>query len=98
MSTTFAERCKESRLNKGLTQVQVGRALGIRHETVVHWEKGYSKSVRTTHLFALSRLLGVDPEWLANGVVPSRRKAKRKGAEPAVRAAGARRCRASLWM
>ena len=66
----FAERLKETRIKKGLTQQALGTAVGITKAAVSSMERGTTKSATPEHLFKIARVLECDPEWLAVGKKP----------------------------
>lgn len=50
-----------------LTAAGLAKACGIRPPSVSDWLSGKTKSIRSEHLHAAARYLGVDAEWLATG-------------------------------
>jgi 7-cyano-7-deazaguanine reductase len=64
----LGRRIQQTRQNANLTQVALGRSLGVSKQQVSHWETGRSDITRE-HLLALARLLGVDVDWLARGTM-----------------------------
>jgi 7-cyano-7-deazaguanine reductase len=64
----LGRRIQQSRQNAKLTQMAVGRNLGVSKQQVSHWETGRSDITRE-HLLALARLFGVDMDWLARGTM-----------------------------
>lgn len=73
--STLTDRIRAAREKAGLSQTDVAKALGISASAVNQWEHGFSKNIKLQHFFALARLLGQDPQWLANrqGTLPSAR-------------------------
>lgn len=61
------ERIHEARCESGITPSNLARMVGVTSAAVSRWEKGQVKNLRMEHLFTLSRLLNVNPEWLATG-------------------------------
>ena len=58
---TLGEHLKGRRLQLHLTQVEVGRQLGVHRGSVQNWERGISQpGVR--QLYAIIEFLGYDPE------------------------------------
>ena len=55
--TTIAERLRELRKRKGLSQTEVAKLLGVNRTTYVHYETGYSKP--TQKLEALCSLFNL---------------------------------------
>ncbi len=69
---TLTERIRAARVEAGLSQTDVAKALRISASAVNQWEQGFTKNIKLTHFFALAKLLGQDPRWLATGKAPSR--------------------------
>lgn len=70
---TLAERLKAAL--KGppkITQRQLAEACGIKPPSVNDWLTGKTKSLEGSNLLAASKLLKVNPTWLADGVGPMR--------------------------
>lgn len=55
---TFADNIRELRRREGLTQADLGRALGVTKESVCRWERGRS-SVRACHIERMVELFHV---------------------------------------
>lgn len=66
MKTTLAERLKEARNARGLTQKALGELIGISQAAIQKIETG--KAVQTTKLVDIARALKVRPEWLGSGL------------------------------
>jgi 7-cyano-7-deazaguanine reductase len=64
----LGKRIQQARRGAGLTQPQVGRALGVSKQQVSHWETGRSDITRE-HLLHLAKLFGVEMDWLARGTL-----------------------------
>jgi 7-cyano-7-deazaguanine reductase len=64
----MGKRMQQARRGAGLTQPQVGRALGVSKQQVSHWETGRSDITRA-HLLRLAKLFAVEIEWLARGTL-----------------------------
>ena len=69
----FAKRVKALRLEKTLSQEELGKLLGVKKQTVTHWEAGnnYPNSdtlVKMAQLFGVRTdyLLGIDNEKIVN--------------------------------
>ena len=58
-----------ARKQSGLTQVQVGEALGVTDKAVSNWERDVVK-LEAEHLIKLSRLLQVSAAWIWDGGAP----------------------------
>jgi len=70
MKNTPGERIRRSRKANGLTQQEVGRAVGVTREAVALWESDDTKSLRPENLFKLARAVKKNAEWLATGEGP----------------------------
>ncbi len=71
MKTTLEERLKLAM--KGPPKIsgkQLAAATGARGSSVSGWCTGKSKTMKASYLVAAAKLLGVRPEWLADGVGP----------------------------
>lgn len=62
---TIADRLKEARLAKNLTQEDLARAAGVTQSTIGNIEAGTRKNPR--ELLAIASALDVDPTWLKTG-------------------------------
>ena len=60
-------RIYEARQESGISASNLARMVGVTSAAVSRWEKGLVKNLRMEHLFAIARLLDVNPEWLATG-------------------------------
>ena len=59
MNTLFAETLKKLRMEKGLTQIQLGNQMFVNNSTIAKWENG-SRLPDAAMITRLSRVLGVD--------------------------------------
>ena len=66
---TFAERLKELRKRKGLTQTQLADALGVHLQTVSKWERGVTEP-DISLIGETAAALGATVEELAGAPVP----------------------------
>lgn len=67
-------RLRYARKLRGLTQVKLAKASGVKQASISEVETGESKSPSGTNLFSLAQSLKVNPEWLAHGKGPMDRK------------------------
>lgn len=67
MAREVGVRLRHARKIKGLTQVQLAKASGVKQATISEVETGESKSPVGTNLVRLALALQVSPEWLATG-------------------------------
>ena len=65
MEKNLAHRLRDARKMRGLTQVQLANASGIKQSDVSKIERG--ETLRPTGLIALARVLDVSPHWLDTG-------------------------------
>ncbi len=63
----LTDRIRAARKQAGLSQTDVARALRVSVSAVNQWEQGVIKNIKLPHFFALTNLLGQDPQWLATG-------------------------------
>ena len=61
---TFAERIKELRLEKNLTQTQLGEIIGVKHFSIYSYEKGRA-CPEMKSLVALADYFDVSMDYLA---------------------------------
>lgn len=60
----MGRRIKEARKEKGLTQEELGKLLGVAGPTVLRYEKGQFKDPKIPVVHAMANALGVNPMWL----------------------------------
>lgn len=65
MNTTLAERLKEARSLRGLTQKALADLVGVSQAAIQKIETG--KASQTTKIVELANALMVKPEWLSSG-------------------------------
>ncbi|WP_158618401.1 helix-turn-helix domain-containing protein [Candidimonas sp. SYP-B2681] len=65
---SFAERLRQTRILRGLTQKALGAACGLSQSAIANYELGTRKAAKD--IFALAHALDVNPIWLANGTGP----------------------------
>ncbi|HBD3031917.1 TPA: S24 family peptidase [Citrobacter koseri] len=70
MKTTLAERLKEARLSRGLTQQGLADLVGVSQAAIQKIEGG--KAHQTTKILEIAKALGANPEWLSSGRGPMR--------------------------
>lgn len=63
---TLTSRLKEAMGTK-VSQADLARACQISRAAVTKWMSGGVDDLKMAHLFAVARLCGVEPEWLALG-------------------------------
>lgn len=62
------DRLKKARKDAGLTQVELAERAGIKQASVSEIERGLTRT--SGYLVKMAQVCGVDPLWLAEGVVP----------------------------
>lgn len=62
MKTTLAERLKSARNRAGISQQELGKAVGVTQAAIQKLESGKAKA--STKLIDIARFLQVSPEWL----------------------------------
>lgn len=65
MEKNLAQRLRDARKMRGLTQVQLANASGIKQSDISKIERG--ETLRPTGVIALARVLNVSPHWLDTG-------------------------------
>lgn len=63
MVSTFSERLKELRMEKGLSQSALSRLVGISSATISRWEDG-SMDITGSNIIILSKFFGVTAGYL----------------------------------
>ena len=64
MENIFAERLKELRIEKGVGQVEIARAIGVSKGIISLWENGL-REPKLSNLIALAQLFEVTIDYLA---------------------------------
>ena len=64
MNTTFFERLKELRIEKGIGQVELARELNVSKGIISLWENGL-REPKLSNLIALAKYFGVSLDYLA---------------------------------
>jgi len=59
-----------ARKRAGLSQAQLGAAIGVSKNAISQMELGSSKNPSAENLLPLAEALGVDPKWLISGKGP----------------------------
>lgn len=69
LMSSLLERLKLAAASKTpeVKQAAMARACGVSRAAVAGWFAKENFALQATHAFALAKLLGVDPEWLATG-------------------------------
>lgn len=61
MTLTIGQLIKQSRLNRGLTQEELGELVGVKKSAVAKWENGRVSEIGRSNLQGLAKALGIDP-------------------------------------
>ncbi|MBO5479839.1 MAG: helix-turn-helix transcriptional regulator [Clostridia bacterium] len=64
MENIFAERLKELRIEKGVGQVEIAKAIGVSKGIISLWENGL-REPKLSNLIALAQLFEVTIDYLA---------------------------------
>lgn len=68
---TFADRLRETRQKKQLSQEKLAKACGIAQGTIGNYETQVREKPEPDILFCIARELGVSAEWLMEGTTPN---------------------------
>lgn len=60
----MGERIKQLRLEKGLTQEELGKYIGVKKAAIMKYEKGNVKNMKRSTIQTLSKLFNVTPSYL----------------------------------
>lgn len=63
MVTKFQNRLKELRTEKGISQKDLGLAIGATYSAVSYWETGVNEP-KISHAIALAKFFGVTTDYL----------------------------------
>lgn len=61
---TMGDRIKKLRKEKGLTQEELGKYIGVKKAAIMKYEKGNVKNMKRSSIETLSKLFGVTPSYL----------------------------------
>lgn len=61
---TIGERIKSARVNRGMTQEELGRLIGVQRAAINKYETGVVVNLKRTTIANLAKALDVDPAWL----------------------------------
>jgi transcriptional regulator with XRE-family HTH domain len=64
---TMGDRIKLLREAKGLSQLDVGKVVGVSKQAVSQWESGQTANVKLQTFLRLCEVLGAKPEYLIFG-------------------------------
>jgi transcriptional regulator with XRE-family HTH domain len=60
----IGDKIRNARINKGMTQEELGKALGVQKSAIAKYEKGRVVNIKRTTLKKLSDILGIAPSEL----------------------------------
>lgn len=61
---TMGERIKQLRIQKGLTQEELGKYIGVKKAAIMKYEKGNVQNMKRSSIEILSKLFNVTPSYL----------------------------------
>lgn len=64
---SMSERIRTARKNKGLTQRELGKAIGKSAQVISNWERNYTLGITQDDLLRLSNVLNVSTGYLLDG-------------------------------
>lgn len=65
---TIAERIHALRLERGMTQTDLAKAVGVSSVAIRNWEIGKSVNIRYENMVALAKALKTSTDWLQTGM------------------------------
>lgn len=65
--TGVGERFKKARVAANMSQEEVGHRACVRRATISDLERGFTKNLRPETLNVLCKIIGADPDHIANG-------------------------------
>lgn len=60
----IGDKIKQARINKGMTQEELGKALGVQNSAIAKYEKGRVVNIKRSTLKKISDILGIAPSEL----------------------------------
>lgn len=63
----IGQRIKQAREEAHVSVEAIAKAAKVSRQAVYQWENGNTKSLKASNILALSKVLGVTPEWLNDG-------------------------------
>jgi len=67
ITSTLQDRIKLALEKSGLSKTDLWKGCGVRSSTVTSWFRGPNQTISGINLMNASRILGVNPDWLATG-------------------------------
>jgi transcriptional regulator with XRE-family HTH domain len=64
---TLGDRIREERENKGWSQTELGKRVGVGKSSVSQWENGTTKKMDGLNMVLAAKALGLSADWLATG-------------------------------
>ncbi|MGH8053969.1 MAG: helix-turn-helix domain-containing protein [Stenotrophomonas sp.] len=62
----IADRIRTARVNRGLSQTDLAKLLGVNRATIAHWERDDGFNPNVDHLRAISVALQIGVDWLTS--------------------------------
>lgn len=88
MALTIGQLIKQSRLNRGLTQEELGELVWVKKSAVAKWENGRVSEIGRSNLQGLAKALGIDPaELIGEDGIEVRKRIKKDPKAAAAKAA-----------
>lgn len=88
MALTIGQLIKQSRINRGLTQEELGELVGVKKSAVAKWENGRVSEIGRSNLQGLAKALGIDPaELIGEDGIEVRKRIKKDPKAAAAKAA-----------
>ena len=60
----IGEKIRQARISKGMTQEELGKALGVQNSAIAKYEKGRVVNIKRSTLKKISDILGISPSEL----------------------------------
>lgn len=60
----FGEKIRKQRIERGLTQAELGKKLGVGRMVISNWEHGQVSNISVSKIWAMANLFGVMPHCL----------------------------------
>ena len=88
MALTIGQLIKQSRINRGLNQEELGELVWVKKSAVAKWENGRVSEIGRSNLQGLAKALGIDPaELIGEDGIEVRKRIKKDPKAAAAKAA-----------
>ena len=61
---SMAEKIRSLRIEKGMTQEDLGRELGVQKSAIAKYESGRVENIKRSTILKMANIFDVDPAWL----------------------------------